>query len=297
ADTKGVVSVATPRFNEAGDTAVFTVTPSTSPTDERTKTLVKTIRGERPAIESGAGASFEVTGTTALNIDIAGKVQAALVPYLITIVGLAVVLLLVVFRSLLVPLKAALGFLLSVLAALGAVVLVFQQGHGAGMFGVEQTGPIMSLMPIFLVGIVFGLAMDYEVFLVSRMREAHVHGESAKQAVVSGFRHSARVVVAAALIMIAVFAGFIGESDSMIKMIGFGLAIAVLLDAFVVRMAIVPAVLALVGDRAWWLPKWLDRLLPRVDIEGEALTRHPADAAARRSDPGPTPDEPVEAHV
>ncbi|MCX5337500.1 MMPL family transporter [Streptomyces sp. NBC_00140] len=294
-DTKGVVSVAAPRFNEAGDTAVFTATPGTSPTDEKTKALVKTIRGERPGIESATGASFEVTGTTALNIDIATKVQAALVPYLITVVGLAVVLLLVVFRSLLVPLKAALGFLLSVLAALGAVVLVFQQGHGAGVFGVEQTGPIMSLMPIFLVGIVFGLAMDYEVFLVSRMREAYVHGEPADQAIVSGFRHSARVVVAAALIMIAVFAGFIGESDSMIKMIGFGLATAVLLDAFVVRMAIVPAVLALLGDRAWWLPKWLDRRLPRVDVEGEALTRRPAAEAADRD---PDPDgEPVEARV
>ncbi|MFF4274424.1 MMPL family transporter [Streptomyces sp. NPDC001536] len=294
-DTKGVVSVATPRFNEAGDTAVFTATPATSPTDERTETLVKTIRGERPGIESATGASFEVTGTTALNIDIATKVQAALVPYLITVVGLAVVLLLVVFRSLLVPLKAALGFLLSVLAALGAVVLVFQQGHGAGVFGVEQTGPIMSLMPIFLVGIVFGLAMDYEVFLVSRMREAYVHGEPADQAIVSGFRHSARVVVAAALIMIAVFAGFIGESDSMIKMIGFGMATAVLLDAFVVRMAIVPAVLALLGDRAWWLPKWLDRWLPRVDVEGEALSRRPA---AEEADRDCDPDgEPVGARV
>ncbi|MCW8376251.1 MMPL family transporter [Streptomyces justiciae] len=286
ARTDGIVSVTQPRFNEAGDTAVFTATPSTSPTDERTKDLVKTIRAERTE-------NFEVTGTTALNIDISDKVQAALVPYLITIVGLAVILLLVVFRSVLVPLKAALGFLLSVLAALGAVVVVFQEGHGASVFGVEQTGPIMSLMPIFLVGIVFGLAMDYEVFLVSRMREAYVHGESARQSVVSGFRHSARVVVAAALIMIAVFAGFIGESDSMIKMIGFGLATAVLLDAFVVRMAIVPAVLALLGDRAWWLPKWLDRLLPRVDIEGEALTRRPAGAA----EPDPTPDEPAQVRV
>ncbi|MEU6251334.1 MMPL family transporter [Streptomyces sp. NPDC047043] len=294
-DTQGVVSVATPHFNDAGDTAVFTATPSTSPTDEKTKTLVKTIRGERPAIDSASGVTFEVTGTTALNIDIAAKVQAALVPYLITVVGLAVILLLVVFRSLLVPLKAALGFLLSVLAALGAVVLVFQQGHGAGLFGVEQTGPIMSLMPIFLVGIVFGLAMDYEVFLVSRMREAYVHGEPAEQAVVEGFRHSARVVVAAALIMIAVFAGFIGENDSMIKMIGFGMATAVLLDAFVVRMAIVPALLALLGDRAWWLPKWLERRLPRVDVEGEALTRRPAETMA--GDPDPTPDEPIEARV
>ncbi|MFC9290889.1 MMPL family transporter, partial [Streptomyces sp. NPDC057052] len=274
--TEGVVSVSPARFNEAGDTAVFSVVPSTAPTDERTKDLVKTIRGERPGVEAGTGATFEVTGSTALNIDIADKVQAALVPYLIVVVGLAVVLLMLVFRSLLVPLKAALGFLLSVLASLGAVVVVFQQGHGAGILGVEQTGPIMSLMPIFLVGIVFGLAMDYEVFLVSRMREAYVHGERPGQAVTSGFRHSARVVVAAALIMIAVFAGFVGENDSMIKMIGFGLAGAVLFDAFVVRMAIVPAVLALLGARAWWLPGWLDRILPRVDVEGEALARRPA---------------------
>ncbi|MFF7309811.1 MMPL family transporter [Streptomyces sp. NPDC008137] len=284
--TKGVVSVSPARFNDAGDTAVFSVVPSTAPTDEKTKNLVTTIRDERPGIESGTGASYEVTGSTAMNIDIAEKVQSALVPYLIVVVGLAIVLLLVVFRSLLVPLKAALGFLLSVLASLGAVVVVFQQGHGAELLGVEQTGPIMSLMPIFLVGIVFGLAMDYEVFLVSRMREAYVHGESPAQAVTSGFRHSARVVVAAALIMIAVFAGFIGESDSMIKMIGFGLASAVLFDAFVVRMAIVPAVLALLGDKAWWLPKWLDRVLPRVDVEGEALSRRTETEAAA----GPAPD-------
>ncbi|MFF5649065.1 MMPL family transporter [Streptomyces collinus] len=285
--TKGIVSVSPARFNEAGDTAVFSAVPATAPTDQKTKNLVTTIRDERPGIESGTGASYEVTGTTAMNIDIAEKVQAALIPYLVVVVGLAIVLLLVVFRSLLVPLKAALGFLLSVLASLGAVVVVFQQGHGAELLGVEQTGPIMSLMPIFLVGIVFGLAMDYEVFLVSRMREAYVHGESPSQAVTSGFHHSARVVVAAALIMIAVFAGFIGESDSMIKMIGFGLASAVLFDAFVVRMAIVPAVLALLGDKAWWLPKWLDRALPRVDVEGEALSRPEREQAP---DTAPVPE-------
>ncbi|MFC8511783.1 MMPL family transporter [Streptomyces sp. NPDC057257] len=273
--TKGVVSVSPARFDAAGDTAVFSAVPTTAPTDEKTKDLVKTIRAERPGLESETGATFEVTGTTALNIDISSKVQAALVPYLIVVVGLAIVLLLVVFRSLLVPLKAALGFLLSVLASLGTVVLVFQQGHGADALGVQQTGPIMSMMPIFLVGIVFGLAMDYEVFLVSRMREAYVHGDSPAEAVTTGFRHSARVVVAAALIMIAVFAGFIGEDDSMIKMIGFGLASAVLFDAFVVRMAIVPAVLALFDDKAWWLPRRLDRMLPRVDVEGEALSRGP----------------------
>ncbi|MDX2936477.1 MMPL family transporter [Streptomyces ipomoeae] len=282
--TEGVVSVSPARFNEAGDTAVFSAVPTTAPTDEKTKDLVTVIRDERPGIESETGATYEVTGTTALNIDISDKVRSALVPYLLVVVGLAVILLLIVFRSLLVPLKAALGFLLSVLASLGVVVLVFQQGHGAELFGVEQTGPIMSLMPIFLVGIVFGLAMDYEVFLVSRMREAYVHGDRADEAITSGFRHSARVVVAAALIMIAVFAGFIGESESMIKMIGFGLASAVLFDAFVVRMAIVPAVLTLLGDRAWWLPKWLDRMLPHVDVEGEALNRGPeADPAPART--------------
>ncbi|NNN37035.1 MMPL family transporter [Streptomyces sp. S3(2020)] len=273
AATDGVVSVSPARFNQAGDTAVFSATPSTAPTDTRTQDLVKTIRDERADIESRSGVSYEVTGRTALNIDIAEKVQASLLPYLAVVVGLAIVLLLLVFRSLLVPLKAAFGFLLSVLAALGAVVAVFQQGHGAELLGVESTGPIMSMMPIFLVGIVFGLAMDYEVFLVSRMREAYVHGDAPKQAIVSGFRHSARVVVAAALIMIAVFSGFIGAGESMIKMIGFGLAIAVLFDAFVVRMAIVPAILALLGHKAWSLPRWLDFMLPDIDVEGEKLNR------------------------
>ncbi|MFB9506271.1 MMPL family transporter, partial [Streptomyces aurantiacus] len=176
--TEGIVSVSSARFNKAGDTAVFSAVPSTAPTDEKTKNLVTSIRNDRPAIESRTGVTFAVTGTTAVDIDIAEKVQSALVPYLIVVVGLAVLLLLLVFRSLIVPLKAALGYLLSVLASLGVVVLVFQQGHGADLLGAEHTGPVMSLMPIFLVGIVFGLAMDYEVFLVSRMREAYVHGES-----------------------------------------------------------------------------------------------------------------------
>ncbi|MGW7065483.1 MMPL family transporter [Streptomyces sp. NPDC054855] len=275
--TKGVVSVSPAQFNPTGDTAMFTAVPAAAPTDQKTKELVHGIRGDRPAIEATTqGATFEVTGSTAMNIDMAQKVQDALIPYLAVVVGLAVLLLMVVFRSVLVPVKAALGFLLSVGAALGTVVAVFQWGWGAGLIGVEQTGPIMSLMPIFLVGIVFGLAMDYEVFLVARMREAYVHGDRPGQAVVSGFRYSARVVVAAALIMMAVFSGFIGAGESMIKTIGFGLAAAVLFDAFVVRMALVPAVLALLGRAAWWLPRPLDRLLPRVDVEGEALGRRSA---------------------
>ncbi|GHE83338.1 membrane protein [Streptomyces longispororuber] len=266
-----VLAVAPPQPNKAGDTAIISVVPSSKPSSTATEDLVHAIRDEAGAIKADSGADVMVTGTTAMNIDVSQKLNDALLPYLALVVGLAFLLLIVVFRSVLVPLKAALGFLLSVLAALGAVVAVFQWGWLGSLFGVEQTGPIMSMMPIFMVGVVFGLAMDYEVFLVTRMREAYVHGESPHEAIVTGFRHGARVVTAAAVIMIAVFAGFIGSSEQMVKMIGFGLAIAVFFDAFVVRMAIVPAVLALLGRRAWSLPRWLDRALPNVDVEGEGL--------------------------
>ncbi|MEU6993208.1 MMPL family transporter [Streptomyces sp. NPDC046465] len=266
-----VLTVAPPMLNKAGDTAIISVVPSSKPSGVETEDLVHSIRDTGAQIKSDTGADIMVTGTTAMNIDVSQKLNDALLPYLALVVGLAFLLLIIVFRSILVPLKAALGFLLSVLAALGAVVAVFQWGWLGSLFGVEQTGPIMSMMPIFMVGVVFGLAMDYEVFLVTRMREAYVHGERPGQAIVTGFRHGARVVSAAAVIMIAVFAGFIGSSEQMVKMIGFGLAIAVFFDAFVVRMALVPAVLALLGKKAWWLPKWLDRALPNVDVEGEGL--------------------------
>ncbi|MFJ6659842.1 MMPL family transporter [Streptomyces sp. NPDC091377] len=271
--TDGVVDVSPATFNKAGDTAIIAAVPSTGPSAGATKDLVKTIRSEAADLKATSGASLLVTGQTAMNIDVSNKVTAALIPYLAVVVGLAVLLLMIVFRSVLVPLKAALGFLLSVAGAFGAIVAVFQWGWLADLLGVAQTGPVMSMMPIFLIGVVFGLAMDYEVFLVTRIREAHVHGESPTRAIVTGFRHSARVVVAAAVIMIAVFAGFIGMTDSMIKMLGLGLAAAVFFDAFIVRMTIVPATLALLGQAAWWLPRWLDRLLPDLDIEGEKLTR------------------------
>ncbi|CAM5665934.1 MMPL family transporter OS=Streptomyces alboniger OX=132473 GN=CP975_14590 PE=4 SV=1 [Streptomyces alboniger] len=278
-----VSAVAPPMLNKAGDTAIISVVPSSKPSGIETENLVHAIRDAGPEIRSGTGAEIMVTGTTAMNIDVSQKLNDALLPYLALVVGLAFLLLIVVFRSILVPLKAALGFLLSVLAALGAVVAVFQWGWLGSLFGVEQTGPIMSMMPIFMVGVVFGLAMDYEVFLVTRMREAYVHGERPGQAVVTGFRHGARVVSAAAVIMIAVFAGFIGSGEQMVKMIGFGLAIAVFFDAFVVRMALVPAVLALLGTKAWWLPGWLERALPNVDVEGEGLrTAADRQAAADR---------------
>ncbi|MFJ9681065.1 MMPL family transporter [Streptomyces sp. NPDC101194] len=267
----GVVAVTPAQFNKAGDTAMITVVPKDRPSSTETENVVHAIRDAGKDIRSDTGAEVLVTGSTAMNIDFSQKMNDALLPYLALVVGLAFLLLMLVFRSVLVPLKAALGFLLSVVAALGAVVAVFQWGWLGSLFGVEQTGPIMSMMPIFMVGVVFGLAMDYEVFLVTRMREAYVHGEKPGQAIVTGFKHGARVVTAAAVIMMAVFAGFIGSSEQMIKMIGFSLAIAVFFDAFVVRMAIVPAVLALLGRRAWWLPRWLDRLLPNVDVEGEGL--------------------------
>ncbi|MCF2528755.1 MMPL family transporter [Yinghuangia soli] len=282
---QGVASVGPVAFNAAGDLATFQVTPTTKPSDPKTETLVHDIRDAVKEVQADTGARTLVSGTPALNIDFSQKLNDALLPYLALVVGLAFLLLIAVFRSILVPLKAALGFLLSVTAALGAVVMVFQWGWLNELFGVEQTGPIMSMMPIFLVGVVFGLAMDYEVFLVTGMREAFVHGQSPREAVVSGFRHGARVVTAAAIIMIAVFAGFIGASDSMIKMIGFGLAAAVFLDAFVVRMALVPAVLALLGKSAWWLPKWLDRILPNVDVEGDSLRKH-IDAKTAGTDAG-----------
>jgi RND superfamily putative drug exporter len=268
---KDVVTVTPAQPNKAGDTATITVIPGSKPSSATTENLVHGIRDAGAGIKADTDANVLVTGSTAMNIDVSEKLNDALVPYLVLVVGLAFLLLIVVFRSILVPLKAALGFLLSVMAALGAVVAVFQWGWLSDLMGVEQTGPVMSMMPIFMVGVVFGLAMDYEVFLVTRMREAYVHGEKPAQAVVTGFRHGARVVTAAAVIMMAVFAGFIGSSESMVKMIGFGLAIAVFFDAFVVRMAIVPAVLALLGRKAWWLPKWLDRALPNVDVEGEGL--------------------------
>lgn len=256
--------------NEAGDTAQILVTPKSGPSDSSTMDLVADIRAAEADLNAQIGVSYGVTGQTALEGDISERLLDALVPYLAVVVGLAFILLMLVFRSLLVPLTATLGFLLSVLATFGATVAVFQEGWG-GLIANAQ--PIVSFMPIFLIGVVFGLAMDYQVFLVTRMREEYVHGASAKDAVAVGYAHGARVVTAAAVIMISVFAAFIAEPNSFIKSMGFALAAAVFFDAFVVRMLIIPSVMALMGDKAWWLPKWLDRILPNVDIEGEKLTR------------------------
>lgn len=268
-----VAGIGSPTLNEAGDTAILSLTPRSGPSTERTKELVQEIRDRAPALEQKAGAELLVTGQTATNIDVSDRMAGALVPFLAVVVGLALLLLTIAFRSILVPLTAVAGFLLTIGAAFGATVAVFQQGFGADLLGVSQTAPIISLLPILIIGILFGLAMDYQVFLVSRMREEHVHGAAPTKAVTEGFRHGARVVTAAALIMGAVFAGFIIEDDEIIKSIGFALAFGILADAFLVRMTLIPALMALLGERAWWLPRWLDRALPRVDIEGEGLER------------------------
>jgi RND superfamily putative drug exporter len=254
-----------------GRTALLAVFPKTGPNDPATADLVHTIRERADTVAAGTGATIAVTGVTALAIDVSTTLDDALLPYLAIVVGLAFLLLLLVFRSVLVPLKATLGFLLSVAATFGAVVAVFQWGWLGDVFGVQETGPIMSMLPVLLIGILFGLAMDYQVFLVTRMREDYVHGAQAREAVVTGFRHGARVVTAAAIIMISVFGGFVFSGETLIQSIGFALAFGVLVDAFVVRMTIVPALMSLLGRGAWWLPRWLDRVLPDVDVEGEKL--------------------------
>ncbi|WP_433387346.1 MMPL family transporter [Micromonospora sp. KLBMP9576] len=275
--TDNVLAVAPPQLSPDGRTALLGVVPTTGPTEEATETLVNDVRG---AVGGLPGVDVLLTGATAVGIDVSEKLSDAMPVYLLLVVGLSVLLLMLVFRSLLVPIKAALGFLLTVAATFGITVAVFQQGHLADLVGLDTPSPLVSFLPILLIGILFGLAMDYEVFLVSRMREDFVHGDTAHQATINGMGHGARVVTAAALIMISVFGGFVFLDDPVIKSMGFALAIGVAIDAFVVRMTIVPAVMSLLGKRAWWLPRWLDKALPNVDIEGEGLRAHLDEKAA-----------------
>jgi putative drug exporter of the RND superfamily len=282
AQQDGVANAQIVAQNEGGTAAQVLVTPTTGPDATATEDLLLDLRDGQEGIEEQTGTTTGVTGLTAITTDVSERLADALPVYLAVVVGLAFVLLTVVFRSILVPLTATFGFLLSVLATLGATVAIFQEGT----FGIMAGQPIVSFMPIFLIGLVFGLAMDYQVFLVTRMREAHVHGMSTREAVVDGFRNSARVVAAAAVIMISVFAAFMLIDEPIIRSMGFALAVAVLLDAFVVRMTLIPALMYLLGEKAWWLPSWLDRVLPDVDVEGKKLERYHL-----RSDTDDTLDE------
>jgi len=269
-----VAAVSPPVINTTGDVFIIRVTPKSGPSSAATKKLVSQLRSRADEVRRQFNIDGLVTGPTAINIDTSDKLSSALPVYLVVVVGLALLLLLLVFRSLAVPVKALVGFLLTIASSMGIVVFVFQQGHLAGLFGVHNTSPVISFLPILMIAILFGLAMDYQVFLVSRMRESYVHGGDPRTAVISGFSASARVVTAAAIIMICVFGSFIFGPEPTIKSVGLALAFGVLADAFLVRMTLVPAILTLLGHSAWKLPAMLDRALPNVDIEGEQLTHH-----------------------
>jgi RND superfamily putative drug exporter len=268
-------------------TAVFQVIPTDGPASASTVQVVHDLRAKGAQIQADTGTTIGLTGQTAANVDVSTKLADALPPYLAIVVGLSLVLLLLVFRSLLVPLLATGGFLLSLGAAFGAVVAVYQWGWLGPVFDVTHPGAVLSFLPILLIGILFGLAMDYQVFITSGIREAYVHGQEAHLAVKTGFRHAARVVTAAAIIMVSVFAGFIFSHLTMIRPLGFALALGVLLDAFVVRMTLVPAVMRLLGRSAWWLPRWLARILPDLDIEGAKLERTTAAHHPKHREPEP----------
>lgn len=274
----GVQSVPLATPNRTADTGIVQVVPTTGPNDPATATLIAAIRAQHDHFEDEYGVDLSVTGAAAVGIDISDKLGAALLPFGTFVVGLSFILLMLVFRSIAVPIKATLGYLLSVIAAFGVVSAVFVHGVGAEQIGATP-GIVISFLPILLMGILFGLAMDYELFLVSRIREEYVQsGGDAHAAIERGFVGSSKVVTAAATIMFSVFASFVPGGQGAIQQVGVGLAVGVVIDAFIVRMTLVPAVLALLGRWAWWLPKWLDRLLPDVDVEGEAI-RHELDLA------------------
>lgn len=255
-----------------GTSGLVQVIPESGPSDQATIDLINKLRdpANKNELAGSSNVNLTVTGSTALQIDVDTKLANALPVYLVVVIGLSFVILVVAFRSILVPLKATIGFLLSVLAMFGAIVAVFQWGW----FGIaDAPGPIISFLPIITIGIMFGLAMDYEFFLVTSMHEAYGETGDAKRSVRRGFAHASKVVVAAAFIMVAIFAGFVGNHDATIQTIGFALAFGIFVDAFIVRLTLVPAAMALLDRAAWWLPKWLDRLLPHISIEGESTKK------------------------
>ena len=254
-------------------TLMFQVMPTSGPASVETTDLVYAIRALEPSVSSDYNAVLGVTGLAAMNIDVSKKLSDVLPTYLATVLLLSLVLLIAVFRSIVVPLLASVGFLATIMATFGAVVAVFQWGWFGAVFGVHDPGPVLSFLPTILIGVLFGLAMDYQLFITSGIREAHIHGKSSRDAINYGVHLSRAVVIAAAIIMIFVFGGFAFSHMAMIRPMGFGLAFGVLIDAFIVRLMLVPAVMTILGEKAWWIPAWLDRVLPDVDIEGAALER------------------------
>ncbi|GGN33964.1 MMPL family transporter [Streptomyces fuscichromogenes] len=272
-ETKGTTSVSLAGMNKAGTTAILSLVPASGPNDDATKNLVTAVRDKSAQIGRAHGATLGITGFTALAIDVSDRLADVLPLYVAVVLGLSLIVLLLVFRSLLVPVMATLGFLLSVSAAFGLTTAVFQWGWLQSLIGIDATAPVVSLLPIIITGVLYGLAMDYQMFLVTSMREAHVHGQSALEATVTGFARASSVIVAAATIMVSVFAGFVFNAQPMIKQAGFALAAGILVDAFVIRMTLIPATMALAREKAWWIPAWLNRLLPDLDVEGDKLAQ------------------------
>jgi RND superfamily putative drug exporter len=269
AGTPGVIAVGPPAFNATKDTATLVAIPAGKPQDTSTTDLLNTLRDDVvPAVERDTGLQVSIGGSTATNADFSDAIAEKLPLFIAVVVGLSLLLLTVVFRSLVIPAKAAAMNLLSVGASLGVITFVFQEGHLASLIGVDSTGPIESFFPVFLFSIVFGLSMDYEVFLVSRMHEEWEKHGDATAAVRRGLALTGKVIMAAAIIMISVFASFMLGGDRTIKLFGLGLASAILFDAFVIRLALVPALMYLFGERSWWIPDALGRRLPRLSIEG-----------------------------
>jgi RND superfamily putative drug exporter len=295
--TSGVFAVGEPSVNEAGDTAVVPLIPETGPASEETDDLVNSLRSNTvPETEASTGAEISIAGPTAANIDLSDKIGGALPQFMVIVIGLTMLLLLMVFRSVLIPIKAAVGILLSISASLGVSVAIFQWGWLKDVIGLDGTIPIVSFMPVVMFAVLFGLSMDYEVFILSRVREDYVRTGKARASVVSGLTSSARVITAAALIMIGVFASFALANDPSEKLLAIGFSSAIFLDATVVRMLVVPATMALFDHKAWWLPRWLDRLLPNVDVEGELLMErldHEPTGPAESEPPTVRPREPV----
>jgi RND superfamily putative drug exporter len=264
----GVLAVGEPIVNPTQDTAIVPVVPRSSPSSAETEDLVHRLRDDvMPAVEADTGATVLVAGATAAQIDMADKMTTALPVFMLLVVGLTFVLLMVVFRSVLVPLKAAVAIMLSIVSSFGVLVAVFQWGWLKDVIGLEETVPIVSFLPMIMFAILFGLSMDYEVFILSRVREDFVRTGDGKRSVLTGLTSSARVITAAALIMISVFASFVLGDDPIIKMFGVGLAVAVLLDATVVRCVLVPAAMHVLGRANWYLParlQWVSRLSPEA---------------------------------
>ncbi len=270
----GVKKIALATPNRDASLAFIQVIPDHGQTSPETAALVREIRSHADQWEGELGITqLMVTGQTAVAIDIASQLNRALLPFGAVVVGLSILLLMIVFRSVAVPLTATLGYVLSLGAGFGAVGAVFGWGWGAELLHVTKTGVVISFLPVIVMGVLFGLAMDYQVFLVSRMREEWIHHRDAAAAVREGFVGSSQVVVAAALIMTAVFAAFIPEGNLYIKPIAVALTVGIAADAFLVRLTLIPALMAFLGENAWWIPRWADRLLPVVDVEGEGLAR------------------------